>query len=261
VLLDQHHQQHAGRPQHQPGDLPGLAQPGGLRGGVGRLPHRVGPGRRPDPALRHVDREGRRLRQRRAAHPVLAPAGQGAGRGQVRPVAVHGVLQALQGRGGVAGRADRQEARVQGQDPVRRALRQQGGEQVPEERAGGQRARHQELHQRRVRGLRLLRAEGPVRGIRDLRPRPWPRPGALRRLSQGPRPALAGGRWQGNPVALPRRLRPLRQEGRGREVLRPQGRQGGHLRAALPGPPRSPMPSSTCGCAPAACWSTGTPAR
>jgi anaerobic selenocysteine-containing dehydrogenase len=32
VLLDQHHQQHAGRAQRQPGDLPGLAQPGGLRG-------------------------------------------------------------------------------------------------------------------------------------------------------------------------------------------------------------------------------------
>jgi nitrate reductase NapA len=32
----------------------------------------------------------------------------------------------------------------------------------------------------------------------------------------------------------------LRQEGRGREVLRPQGRQGGHLRAALPGPAEMP---------------------
>jgi nitrate reductase NapA len=41
----------------------------------------------------------------------------------LRPVAVDGVLQALQGRGRLAGGADRQEARVRGQDAVRRAVR------------------------------------------------------------------------------------------------------------------------------------------
>ena len=44
------------------------------------------------------------------------------GRGALRPVAVHGVLQALQGRGGLAGGAARQEAGVSRQDAVRRAL-------------------------------------------------------------------------------------------------------------------------------------------
>jgi MauM/NapG family ferredoxin protein len=59
-------------------------------------------------------------------------------------------------------------------------------------------------------------------------------------LPRGARPALAGGRRQGDAVALPRGLRPVREEGRGREVLRPQGRQGGDLRAALPARRRSP---------------------
>jgi nitrate reductase NapA len=117
------------------------------------------------------------------------------------------------------------------------------------------------IHQRRVRGLRLLRAEGPVRGIRRLRPRPCPRPGALRHLPQGARPALAGGGRQGNAVALPRGLRPVREEGRGREVLRhPDGKA---KIFALPYQPAAEprTRNTTCGCAPAACWSTGTPAR
>jgi nitrate reductase NapA len=59
-------------------------------------------------------------------------------------------------------------------------------------------------------------------------------PRRVRRLPQGARPALAGGERQGDPVALPRRLRPLRQEGRGREVLRQARRQGDDLRPALP---------------------------
>ena len=65
------------------------------------------------------------------------------------------------------------------------------------------------LRQRRSQGLRLLPAEGPVRGIRRVRPRPRPRSRAVRHLSRGARPALAGGRRQGDALALPRRLRPL----------------------------------------------------
>ena len=68
--------------------------------------------------------------------------------------------------------------------------------------------------------LRLLRAEGPVRGVRQLRSRPWPRPRAVRHLSPGARPALARGERQGNPVALPRRRRPLREGRHGLPVLR-----------------------------------------
>ncbi len=57
-------------------------------------------------------------------------------------------------------------------------------------------------------------------------------------------------------------LRPVREGWRGRAVLRLQGWQGQHLRAALPARRREPRTrTTTCGCAPAACWSTGTPAR
>ena len=77
------------------------------------------------------------------------------------------VLQALQDRGGVAGRDARQEPGVQGQDAVRRALRQRPGEQVPL-------AELETVNGHAIKGykndesteLRLLPAEGPVRGIR-----------------------------------------------------------------------------------------------
>ena len=48
----------------------------------------TGAGRRPGAAERDVGGEGRRLRQRRAAHPVLAPARQRARRGALRSLAV-----------------------------------------------------------------------------------------------------------------------------------------------------------------------------
>ena len=51
-----------------------LPQPGELHRRLGRLSDRDLRGRRPDPAGGDVGREGGRLRQRRAAHPVLAPA-------------------------------------------------------------------------------------------------------------------------------------------------------------------------------------------
>jgi nitrate reductase large subunit len=96
LLLDLDHQQHAGRPQRQRRDLSGLAQSEGLRRRLRRISDGIGDVGRPDPALRHVDGKGRHVRQRRAPRPDVAPAGQGAGRLQVRPLAVHGVLQALQ---------------------------------------------------------------------------------------------------------------------------------------------------------------------
>ena len=96
----------------------------------------------------------------------------------------------------------------------------------------------------------------------QLRPRPRPRPRAVRHLPPGARPALAGGQRQGDALALPRRLRPLR-EGRHRlPVLRLPRRQGAHLRAALRAAGRNrPTRNTRSGCRPAACWSTGTPAR
>jgi MauM/NapG family ferredoxin protein len=130
---------------------------------------------------------------------------------------------------------------LQGQDPVRGAVCQRPGQQVPEGRVRqGQRPRLGRLHQRRVRGLRLLCAKRPVRGIRRLRPRPRPRPGALRDLPQGARHALAGGRWQGNPVALPRRLRPYVKKGEG---VRFYGYPDGKAKIfALPYQPAAEMP-------------------
>ena len=75
--LDLDHQQHAGRPEHQRRDLSRLAQPEVLHRRFRRLPDRLGDVGRPDPALRHVDGEGRHVRQCRAARPDVAPAGQG----------------------------------------------------------------------------------------------------------------------------------------------------------------------------------------
>jgi nitrate reductase NapA len=79
LLLVQHHQQHAGGAEHQRRGLSGLAQSQGLRGAFRRLSHRLRRVGRFDSAFRHVDGEGRRLRQRRATHPVLAPAGSAPG--------------------------------------------------------------------------------------------------------------------------------------------------------------------------------------
>ena len=127
----------------------------------------------------------------------------GARRGEVRPLAARRVLQALHRRGGLAARA--RHHRLRRQDPLRRALRQRPGRRLPAHR------RRPRIRQRRVRRLRLLHPEGPVRGIRHLRPRPRPRPRAVRPLPRGPRPALAGRRRQGDPLALQPRVRPLRR--------------------------------------------------
>ena len=75
-LLGAGEQQPPGGGQQQRGGLSRLSQSRQLHRRLRRLSDRDGAGRRPDPADRHVGREGRRLRQRRAAHAVLAPAGR-----------------------------------------------------------------------------------------------------------------------------------------------------------------------------------------
>lgn len=117
--------------------------------------------------------------------------------------------------------------RAEGQDPLRRAVPQRPGRPLPGQRPG------QGLCQRRGRRIRLLYPEGSVRGIRRLRSRPRPRPRPLRRLPRGARPALAGGGRQGDPLALPRGLRPLREQGQRRAVLWLSGQEGDRLRPAL----------------------------
>ena len=129
-LLGAGQQQPPGRPQRQRGDLSGLPQSRQFHRGLGRLSVGDGARRRSDPADRDVGGEGRRLRQCRAAHAVLASARRCAGRVEVRSLAAHGILQALQDRGSVAGGADRQEAGGARQDAVRRALQERPGRQV-----------------------------------------------------------------------------------------------------------------------------------
>ncbi len=62
-------------------------------------PQRVGQGGRPDPARRHDQREVGRLRQRRAPHPGVAPAGAAPGAGARRYLDDAGTVQALQTEG------------------------------------------------------------------------------------------------------------------------------------------------------------------
>ena len=75
-LLGDGEQQHAGGGEPDAGGLPRLPQSGQLRRRLRRLSDRHRAQRRPDPAGGDVGREGRRLRQRRAPHPLLAPAGR-----------------------------------------------------------------------------------------------------------------------------------------------------------------------------------------
>ena len=117
--------------QRQRGDLSGLPQSGQFHRRLRRLSVGDRARRRPDPADRDVGGKGRRLRQRRAAHPVLAPDGHRARRVALGPLAADGILQALQDRGSLAGGAARQEAGIPRQDAVRRALQERPGRQVP----------------------------------------------------------------------------------------------------------------------------------
>jgi nitrate reductase NapA len=113
------------------------------------------------------------------------------------------------------------------QDALRRALPQRQRRQVPDCRNATR------LRERRVEGVRLLRAQGTVRGIRDVRPRPRPRPRAVRDVPRVARAALAGRRRQGDALALPRRHGSLRQEGEGLRVLRQPRRPCRDLGAAV----------------------------
>ena len=85
------------------------------------------------------------------------------------------------------------------QDAVRRTVPQRQGGQVPGHR------NPRRLRKPRSESFRLLRAERAVRGIRRVRPRPWPRPGGVRHPPRGAGVAMACRRRQGNEVALSRR--------------------------------------------------------
>ena len=114
------------------------------------------------------------------------------------------------------------------QDPVRRSVPQRQRRQI-----SGQR-NPRRVRKPRIEGIRLLRAEGPVRGIRRIRPRPWPRSRILRHAITQNR----GLRWpvvDGKETKWRYRegLRSLREAGQGRRLLRPAGRAGADHRGAL----------------------------
>ena len=178
------------------------------------------------PAAMWVEKEGAYGNAERRTHfwrqLVNAP-----GRSALRPLAAHGVLQALHHRRGVAGRNARGKSELSRQDAVRRAVPQRQCRQVPGHRNSGA------VREPRIQSLRLLRAERPVRGIRRIRTRTRSRSGAVRHLSREPRPALAGRQRQGDEVALSRGARPLRQARQGRRVLRQRRRPSQDHRGAL----------------------------
>ena len=214
-------------------------------------------GRRPDPAGGDVGREGRRLRQRRAPHAVLAPARRRAGRGALRPVAARGVLEALQGRGGVAGGAARQEARVPRQDAVRRAVPQRQGRQVPASRD-------------RRRATRTTRRRPSASTCRRACSRSTPSSAAAtattsRRSTPTTRCAACAGRWS---TARRRCWRyregtdPYVKAGTGFQFYgNPDGKARASSRCPTSRPPRRRTRSIRSGCRPAACSSTGIRAR
>ena len=244
--------------EHQQRDLSRLPQPGELRRRLGPLSDRHRDGGRPHPADRDVGREGGRLRQRGAAHPFLAPARQRAGRGALRPVAVDGVLEALHHRRGLAGG-----------DPRRKAPEYRGKTLYDVLFANGEANKFPlseidpayENHE--VKALRLLRPEGPVRGVRRLRPRPRPRPRAVRHLSPGAR--ACAGRWstaRRRCGATARATTPMSRREPGCSSTATPTRRRTSSRA----PYEPPAEIAGRGVRPlarhrAACWSTGIPAR
>ena len=97
------------------------------------------------------------------------------------------------------------------------------------------------LRQRRVEGVRLLRAEGPVRGIRRVRPRPRPRP--RRRSTPTTRCAACAGRWSNGKETRWRYregLDPYVEKGSGLQFYGNPDKKADHLRAPYEPPAESP---------------------
>ena len=184
--------------------FPGWRDPAQLRRRLRPLPDGVRDGGRSDPAHRHVgEKEGAYGNAERRTQfwrqQVKAPGESKSDLWQTMEFAKRFKVEEVWPEELLA-----KKARIPGQDAVRDPVRERGGQQVPQ--TDRHRRRRQCLRKRRNGPLRLLRAEGAVRRVRRLRPRSRPRSGGLRRLSQGARTALAGGRRQGDPVALPRGL-------------------------------------------------------
>jgi nitrate reductase NapA len=259
VLLDETTNNMQAGPNINEEIYPRLAQSGELRRGVRCVPDRLRAGGRPDPALRDVDGEGRRLRQRRAPHQfwrqqVKAPGEAKSDLWQYMEFSKRFKVEEVWPAELLAKKPEYKGKTLYD------VLYANGRSTSSRRRAAKVNERHQGLHQRRVQGFRLLRAEGPVRGIRRLRSRPCARPGAfdVYHKARGLRWPVVDGKetlWRFREGYDPY------VKGRGRQVLR--HKDGKAVIFALPyqPPPRCRTRTTTCGCAPAACWSTGIPAR
>ena len=212
------------------------------------------------PSAMWAEKEG--LRQRRAPYPVLAPAGQGAGRGEIRPVAVHGVLQALHQVEEVWPAELIAKKPEQGQDAVRRAVTPTARSTSSPSDLPKVNATLGRLHQRRVRGLGFYVQKGLFEEYAPVRPRPGHdlAPFDVYHEARGLRWPVVdnkGNRWR-----FREGYDPYVKKGEGVKVLRLPRRQGEDLsRCPIPAAADAGRRNTTCGCAPAACWSTGTPAR
>ncbi len=213
-LLGAGQQQHAGRAQHERGGLARLSQPGKLHRRFRSLSHR----HHFAPRISFCPRRCGSRRKAPTAMPNAAPisgtTGDCAGRCALRPLAADGILKMLHHRRGLGAGGAGGESRVQGQDLVRRALRQRARVKQTSRRPRSRRV----MPITRSGGFRLLRAKRPVRGVRPFRPRPrllpdrfragaarW-RPGCCAPDCAGPGPALgaaaqaAGGAEAGAPA-------------------------------------------------------------
>ena len=255
-LLDPVQQQPPDSAEHQQRDLSGLPQPGELHRCLGPLSDRDHDGGRPDPADRDVGGEGGRVRQRRAAHAHVAPARQRAGGGPLRPVAADGVLQALHHRRGLAGGPSGESARVPRQNPVRRALRQWRGEQVPALR---------DRPRLREPGVQSISASTSRRACSRSTPASAAATGTTSRRST---PTIRCAACAGRSSTARRRagatakatIPTSRRDRAGSSTATPtSGRSSWRLPTSRP--PKRPTRSSTSGSSPAGCWSTGTRAR
>ena len=174
-LLGPGQQQRAGRAEHQQRDLSGLPQPRQLHRRVRRLSDRHGDGRRPHPAGGDVGGEGRRLRQCRAAHACLAPAGA------TRPARRAPIFGSSSEFSKRFTTDEVWPAEILDANPDYKGktlfdvlFRNGNVDRFPLGELDAEYDNHE------VARIRLLPAEGPVRGICRLRARPRPRSRALR---------------------------------------------------------------------------------
>ena len=190
-----------------------------------------------------VGREGGRLRQRRAPHAFLAPARRRARRGALRPLAADGVLEALHDRRGLAGRVLDKNPEYRGKTLYEVLYANGQVDQFPLSQIDPEYENAEAKH------FGFYVQKGLFEEYAALRARPWPRPCAVRHVSPGPRPALAGGERQGDALALPGGPDPYVKEGSGFHFYgNPDGKARLSSRVPYEPPRRSARPGiSTSG--------------